>query len=82
MTRQPTLTSRKRDILLYIRDFRRDQGYSPTLREMAIGCESTHPTVHEHVDYLVRHHLLSRAPFKARSLQLTRKALGLIRGKD
>lgn len=76
--RQPTLTPRKRDILVYIDDHRRMWGYSPTLREIAARWRKSPATIHEHIDELVANGCLTRLPDKARSLQLTRKALGLI----
>ena len=82
MNRQPFLTPRKHEVLEYIHRFREGEGFSPTLREMAIGFEISHVTLHEHVHDLVRAGLLSRLPHKARSLQLTRKALGMIREKS
>lgn len=77
--RQPTLTPRQVEILTYIRDCRKEWGYSPTLKEIAHELNISAVTVFEHVEHLEEKGLVTKLRNKARSLQLTRKALGLIR---
>ena len=78
--RQPTLTPCQVEILTYIRDIRRRCGFSPTLQEIASEFGVSKITVFEHVEHLEEKELVTKLPNKARSLQLTRKASGLIRG--
>ncbi|MGB0714859.1 MAG: transcriptional repressor LexA [Phycisphaerae bacterium] len=65
------LTPRQLDILVLIRNTRRDRGYSPTLQEMADYLGINKVTVHEHVQTLVKKGLLIHHSNKARSLRLT-----------
>jgi repressor LexA len=58
-------------ILTFIRDFRRNRGYSPTMQELADELAITKVTVFEHVETLIGKGLLRRAAHKARSLELT-----------
>ncbi len=68
------LTPRQLDILTRIRDFQRNQGYSPTMQELADTLGITKVTVFEHVETLIEKGLLRRAPHKARSLEVTQIA--------
>lgn len=68
------LTPRQLEILRLIRDYRRQNGYSPTMQEIADTLDVTKVTVFEHVGALQKKGLLRRAQYKARSLELTSKA--------
>ncbi|MBN1846363.1 MAG: repressor LexA [Sedimentisphaerales bacterium] len=65
-----TLTPRQHQILRFLADYRSNNGYSPTLQEMAQALRLSRVTVFEHVEALVRKGLLIRRPNKARSLTL------------
>lgn len=65
------LTPRKLQILTYVRDFARKNGYSPTLQELADELGVSKVTVFEHVEALEKQKLLRRSAHKARSLELT-----------
>jgi repressor LexA len=65
------LTPRQMQILTSIRDYQRNNGYSPTMQELADSMGITKVTVFEHVEALVEKNLLHRSPHKARSLELT-----------
>jgi repressor LexA len=70
-----TVTPRQLEVLRFIRDFRNQMGYSPTMQEIGDQLELTKVTVFEHVGALVKKGLLSRgAKHRARSLQLSHKA--------
>lgn len=68
------LTPRQLQILTFIRDARRRQGYSPTMQEIADELGVSKVTVFEHVGALVKKKLLRRLPYKARSLEPTESA--------
>ena len=68
------LTPRQLEILTLIRDGRRNDGYSPTLQEIADELGISKITVFEHVEALHKKGLLSRRSNKARSLELTPSA--------
>ena len=65
------LTPRQLEILRFVRDGRRSNGYSPTLQEIADDLGISKITVFEHVEALLRKKLLTRRSNKARSLELT-----------
>jgi repressor LexA len=67
-----TLTPRQMEILIFIRDFREANGYSPTMQEIGDHLDLTKVTVFEHVGSLEKKGLLLRgAKHKARSLQVS-----------
>lgn len=68
------LTPRQLEILAFVRDARRNLGYSPTLQEMADELGISKITVFEHVESLVKKGMLTRRSNRARSLDLTSKA--------
>jgi repressor LexA len=68
------LTPRQLEILTLVRDGRRNDGYSPTLQEIADELGISKITVFEHVEALHKKGLLSRRSNKARSLELTASA--------
>ncbi len=65
------LTPRQLEILTRIRDYRRSNGYSPSMQELADELRISKVTVFEHVNALVEKGQLYRNPHKARSLELT-----------
>lgn len=65
------LTPRQVQIIRFIHEFRKSNGCSPTMQEMAQEFHISKVTVFEHVETLVGKGLLSRQPNKARSLILT-----------
>ena len=65
------LTPRQLQILTAIRDGTRNNGYSPTMQELADQLDISKVTVFEHVNALVKKRLLRRLPHKARSLEVT-----------
>ncbi len=66
------LTPRQIEILTFIRDYRRNEGCSPTLQEIADYLEISKITVFEHVGALLEKRMLTRKSNKARSLMLTK----------
>lgn len=65
------VTPRQLEILRYIRDYRNNHAYSPTMQEIAAALGVNKVTVFEHVESLVKKGFLRRLPFKARSLVLS-----------
>ena len=65
------LTPRQVEILTLIRDYRRSEGYSPTLQEIGDELRISKITVFEHVEALLKKGMLTRRSNKARSLELT-----------
>lgn len=69
---QSTVTPRQLQILQYIRDFRRDNGFSPTMQEIGDHLQLTKVTVFEHVGSLEKKSLLTRGrKHTARSLRVS-----------
>jgi repressor LexA len=72
MPRNANVTPRQLEILRFIRDFRRRQGYSPTMQEIGDSLGLTKVTVFEHAGALEKKRLLTRGPkHSARSLQVS-----------
>jgi repressor LexA len=70
-----TVTPRQLEIARFIRDFRRESGYSPTMQEIGDHLGLTKVTVFEHIGALEeKGWLLRGAKHKARSLQVSDKA--------
>jgi len=65
------LTPRQIEILMLVRDWRKQNGYSPTLQEIADELGISKITVFEHVEALLKKRMLTRRSNKARSLALT-----------
>lgn len=63
-------TPRQSQILTYIRDYRREHGYSPTLQEIGDKLDISKVTVFEHLTVLEERGLVVRDRHKARSLEL------------
>ena len=68
--RRQGLTPRQLEVLQYVQDYQRRHGYSPTMRELADRFGVSKVTIFEHLDALERKGWLSRAKYKARSLQI------------
>ena len=73
-TEHRNLTPRQLQILTAIRDCSRNDGYSPTMQELADALGISKVTVFEHVNALVKKRLLRRSRHKARSLEVTSSA--------
>lgn len=69
------LTKKQSEILRFIADFIRDNGYAPSYREVGahFGISST-ATVHEHVKNLERKGFLTSEPESARSIEVGESA--------
>ncbi|HTV48836.1 MAG TPA: transcriptional repressor LexA [Phycisphaerae bacterium] len=65
-----TPTPKQLAILTAIRDYRRQQGFSPTMQELADQLGVSKVTVFEHVEALERKKLIQREPHRARSLMV------------
>ncbi|MBI4832693.1 MAG: repressor LexA, partial [Candidatus Lindowbacteria bacterium] len=64
------LTARQKEILDFIRDFTRESGYPPTMREIAGHFGFMPRAATNHVNALVRKGYLSKQPLKSRSLTI------------
>jgi repressor LexA len=66
-------------ILVFILDFRRTYGYSPSIREITRGCslKSSSLTLY-HIDDLCISGYIDRKPGISRSLTLTAKGLSVV----
>ncbi len=65
------LTARQEQVLRFIREFTRANGYPPTVREIGSQLELSSPsTVHVHLGNLERLGLIRRDPSKPRALEL------------
>ena len=69
------LTPKQLRILTLIRDYQRKHGYSPTMQELADVLGVTKVTVFEHVAGLEKKGFLRRSKHRARSLELTDRAV-------
>lgn len=65
------LTPKQLNVLTFIRDFTRANGFSPTMQELADEFRVSKVTVFEHIAALERKGFVNRLPHKARSLQLS-----------
>lgn len=65
------LTARQEQVLAFIRESIRANGYPPTVREICAELQLSSPsTVHAHLANLERHGLIKRDPSKPRALDL------------
>src|SRR3989344_8179383 len=62
-------SKRQAEILHFAREYRRENGYSPALAEIAKHFGISIPTVHEHVSHLQEKNLLTAEKGKKRSIQ-------------
>jgi len=65
-------SKRQAEILHFAREYRRENGYSPALVEIAKHFDISIPTVHEHVSHLREKNLLTAERGKKRSIQSLR----------
>jgi repressor LexA len=65
-------TARQRQVLRYIRDSIRENGYAPSVRELceSLGVESTSAMI-KHLEAIARKGLIVREPSTARALRVT-----------
>lgn len=69
--RASKLTSRRQQILQFIRDFVEEKGYSPTVRDIAKGCGISSPSaIQYHLDILKQEGYIRREPEVFRSIGL------------
>lgn len=70
------LGDRKKQIIQFINDFRQQNTYAPTVREIADGVNlSSISTVQRHLTGLVEKGYIEMEQFKPRTIRLTDKAL-------
>ena len=62
-------SKRQAEILQFARDYRRENGYSPSLVDIAKHFSISVPTVHQHISYLQKKNLLSFTSGKKRSIE-------------
>ncbi len=62
-------SKRQTEILQFARDYRRENGYSPSLSEMAKHFNVSIPTIHQHIYSLQKKNLLTVEKGKKRSIQ-------------
>ncbi|HOT24272.1 MAG TPA: transcriptional repressor LexA [Thermoleophilia bacterium] len=68
------LTARQEQVLAFIRECMRANGYPPTVREICAALELSSPsTVHAHLANLERQGLIRRDPTKPRALEVVRE---------
>ncbi|MBU5356121.1 hypothetical protein KQI74_28115 [Paenibacillus barcinonensis] len=68
------LSRRQQEVYDYVRTFIGENGYSPTIREIADGIMlSSASTVHSHVNSLIRKGYLTHSSGGVRTLALTKK---------
>jgi len=70
------LTKRQKQVMEFITEFVRENGYSPSYEELASGLNlASVATVHKHVSSLEAKQYLTRAYNQSRSLQVTNRYL-------
>ena len=62
------LTERQKEIYLFIVDYQREHGYSPSIRDIGKGVYLSHPAVVRYIDILVRKGYITYTPKVARSI--------------
>jgi len=62
-------SKRQAEILHFAREYRRENGYSPSLTEIAKNFDISIPTVHQHISSLREKNLLTSEKGKKRSIQ-------------
>ena len=65
-------SKRQAEILQFAREYRRENGYSPSLTEIAKNFDISIPTVHEHISHLRDKNLLTAERGKKRSIHALR----------
>ena len=70
------LTKRQKEVMEFITEFVRENGYSPSYEELASGLKlASVATVHKHISSLETKQYLNRAYNQSRSLQVTNRYL-------
>ena len=70
------LTKRQKEVMEFITEFVRENGYSPSYEELASGLKlASVATVHKHISSLEAKQYLNRAYNQSRSLQVTNRYL-------
>ena len=69
------LTPKQLEVVNLIKQWRREEGYSPTMQELAETLSVSKVTIFERVEALIRKGALSREPNKARSLSIVEELL-------
>jgi repressor LexA len=70
------LTKRQKEVMEFITEFVRENGYSPSYEELAVGLKlASVATVHKHISSLEAKQYLNRAYNQSRSLQVTNRYL-------
>jgi repressor LexA len=70
------LTKRQKEVMEFVTEFVRENGYSPSYEEMASGLKlASVATVHKHISSLEAKQYLSRSFNQSRSLQVTNRYL-------
>lgn len=67
------LTSRQTQILNFIRDFFKRQGFAPSIREIGQSFKIAPSSVLDHLKALEKKGAIRRLPFKGRCLEVLRK---------
>ena len=70
------LTARQTEVFLYIDQFARLNGFSPSIREVGANFKIAASSVLEHLKALEKKGFIRRLPFKPRCLEILRKDIG------
>ena len=62
------LTERQKEVFNFIREYHTLHGYSPSLREIAIGCYCSKPVAQKHLIALIDKGFVTYTPKTARSI--------------
>ncbi len=69
-------TKRQKEILDFLKKFQKQQGYAPSLAEIANNFSVSIPTIHQHVSYLRAKNLITAQKGKKRSIQILNNSQG------
>lgn len=70
------LTARQIEVFLYIDQFARQNGFSPSIREIGSNFKIAASSVLDHLKALEKKGFIRRLPFKPRCLEILRKDIG------
>lgn len=73
------LTPKQKEILNYIKDFIKKNGYSPSLEEIAKHFKRSVVTIHEHIESLKTKGFLNKLDNQARAIEIIKKNNNLIK---
>lgn len=71
-TKQPVLTKRQQEVLLFVHRYRRRNGISPRFQDIGDALGVTKVSIAERLDALELAGAIKREPFLARSVRITR----------